>query len=118
MNDYTIDAFVSWTSYTLFLTTIVLNMLIAVMTDRYEIAISEMKFHDAKKRIGRSLRYDLMKGKIYGIFFGKMPQTYHYLFVSIPLSNEQDPDDESEGMIGKIMSFVKSRHEKADEKMG
>ena len=72
-NDYTIDAFVSFTFYTLVLTTIVMNMLIAVMTDRYEIAISEMKFHDAKKKLGRSLRYDLMRRQILGLFQGVIP---------------------------------------------
>ena len=69
-NAYHIDAFVSFTFYTLVLTTIIMNMLIAVMTDRYEIAMAEMKFHDAKKRIGRSLRYDLMRRTILRLFTG------------------------------------------------
>ena len=42
-------------------------------------------------------------------FFKKeKAQTYHYLFVSMPLSYEDDANNEDEGMIGKILHATRS----------
>lgn len=34
--------------------------------------------------------------------------TYHYLFVSMPLSFEDDTNNDDEGMIGKILKVVRA----------
>ena len=34
--------------------------------------------------------------------------TYHYLFVSMPLSFEDDTNNDDEGMIGKILKIVRA----------
>ena len=50
-----------------------------------------------------------------GIFILKLlgkekEQTYHHLFMSIPLSYEDDTNNEDEGMVGKILNVARAHH--------
>ena len=44
------------------------------------------------------------------LFGKKREQTYHYLFISVPLSYEDDTNNEEEGMIGKILNSARTNH--------
>ena len=44
------------------------------------------------------------------LFKRKKEQTYHYLFISMPMSFEDDTNNEDEGMIGKIVNVARNNH--------
>ena len=51
----------------------------------------------------RSLGYERLKVFMLKLFKRDQEQSYHYLFVSMPVSFQDDTINEDEGMIGKIL---------------
>ena len=49
------------------------------------------------------------------LFKGERKQSYHYLFISMPLSFEDETNIEDEGMIGKILNVVRNNHKENQE---
>ena len=47
---------------------------------------------------------------IRGIFKKEKEQTYHYLFVSLPVGFLDDSTNEEEGIIGRILSDTGAKH--------
>ena len=86
-----------------------MNLLIAILSDAYELVQSEKKYYEGKAQLEKSLMFERLV-----VFFMKLKekkeQTYHYLFISMPLSFEDDTNNEDEGMIGKIVNVAKNNH--------
>ena len=80
-----------------------MNLLIAILSDAYELVTSEKKYYDGKAKIERSLMYERLAILVMSFFKKDREQTYHYLFVSMPLGYKDDTNNEDEGMIGKIL---------------
>ena len=94
-----------------------MNLLIAILSDAYEIVTSEKKYYDGKAKIQRSLQYERLAILMLGLFGKKKEQAYHYLFVSMPLGLEEDTNNEDEGMIGKILSVARANHKEVNTKI-
>ena len=92
-----------------------MNLLIAILSDAYELVQSEQKYYDGKAKLHRSLMYE----RIY-VFFLRLlkkeeEQKYLYLFVSMPVNFEEDADIEDEGMIGKIINDARKNHSESKD---
>ena len=93
-----------------------MNLLIAILSDAYELVTSEKKYYDGKAKIERSLMYERIAIFVLKFFKKEKKQTYHYLFVSMPLSYEDDANNEDEGMIGKILHATRSDFKEVSKK--
>ena len=94
-----------------------MNLIIAILSDAYELVQSEKKFYDGKEKIKRSMMYEKFVILVLKLFGKQEEEGYHYLFVSMPLSYEDDTKNEDEGMIGKILNVVRTNHKDADSKI-
>ena len=106
--DLNMTNFVIFIAYTLLITLMLMNLVIAILSDAYELVTSETKYYDGKAKMRRSLMYERLRKFIMKPFTGEKKQTYHYLFVSMPLGYEDDANNEDEGMIGKILHATRS----------
>ena len=100
-------------AYTILITLVLMNLVIAILSDAYELVTSEKKYYDGKAKIRRSLMYEKLRQFILKPFAGEKEQTYRYLFVSMALNFEDDIDNEQEGMIGKILNLNRKHHKEA-----
>ena len=107
-NDLDTTGFLIFMGYTTLITLVLMNLLIAILSDAYELVTSERKFYDGKAKLQRSLMYERLKMFLMKLFKKERKLSYHYLFVSMPLSFEDDTNNEDEGMIGKILKVVRA----------
>ena len=70
------------------------NLIIAILTDSYELVTSEKKYYDSKVKIHRSLMYERLQTIIFSSFKKQTDQTYSYLFISKPLKFKDEADHE------------------------
>ena len=107
--DLSPSRFIIFVAYTTFITLVLMNLLIAILSDAYELVQSEKKYYEGKAQLEKSLMFERLV-----VFFMKLKekkeQTYHYLFISMPLSFEDDTNNEDEGMIGKIVNVARTNH--------
>ena len=89
---------------------VLMNLLISILGDAYELVTSEKKYYDGKAKLQRSLMYERLAILILRLFKSERDQTYHFLFVSMPLNYGDDTTYEDEGMIGKILSANRATH--------
>ena len=106
--------FLIFVVYTTLITLILMNLLITILSDAYELVQSEKKFYDGKAKLKRSLMFERLAIFILGLFGREKEQTYHYLFISMPLSYEDDANNEEEGMIGKILNSARTNHKETE----
>ena len=86
--------FAIFMAYTILITLMLMNLVIAILSDAYELVTSEKKYYDGKAKMRRSLMYERLKTFVLKPFIGEKDQTYHYLFVSMALNYEEDIDNE------------------------
>ena len=101
--DLNTTKFLIFMLFTTLITLILMNLLIAILSDAYELVTSEKKYYDGQTKIRRSLSYERLAMFILKQLGKRSEQTYYYLFASVPLSLEEDTNNEDEGMIGKIL---------------
>ena len=89
--------------YTTLITLVLMNLLIAILSDAYEIVQSERKFYDGKAKLDRTLMYERLAIFFIKLFKIETEQKDQFLFISMPLNYEDDQNIEDEGMIGKII---------------
>ena len=89
---------------------VLMNLLISILGDAYELVTSEKKYYDGKAKLQRSLMYERLAIMILRLLKKEKDQTYHFLFVSMPLNYGDDTTHEDEGMIGKILSANRATH--------
>ena len=82
--------FALFATYCFMITVVIMNLIIAVLSDSYELVSSENKFYEGIKKLEKSLMYERMKRIILKPFKGEKEQTYHYLFVSKPICYDQE----------------------------
>ena len=82
--------FFIFVAYTILITLMLMNLIIAILSDAYELVTSETKYYDGKEKIRRSLMYERLRRFVLKRFTDEPKQTYHYLFVSMPLGYEED----------------------------
>ena len=102
--------------FTTMITLVLMNLIIAILSDAYELVQSEKKYYDGKVKIQRSLMYERFVILFLRLLRREKEEEYHYLFVSMPLSFEDDTNNEDEGMIGKILNVVRNNHKENQEK--
>ena len=103
--------FLIFMTYTVLITLMLMNLVIAILSDAYELVTSENKFYDGKAKLRRSLTYERLRDLALKPFSVQKEQTYHYLFVSMPLVYEEDANTEQEGMIGKLLNTARKHHQ-------
>ena len=108
--DLSPSRFIVFVAYTTLITLVLMNLLIAILSDAYELVQSEKKYYEGKAKLERSLMFERFVMLFMMLFKGKKEQTYHYLFISMPLSFEDETNNEDEGMIGKIVNVTRNNH--------
>ena len=103
--------------YTTLITLVLMNLLIAILGDAYELVQSEKKYYDGKAILSRSLMYERLVMLFLELFKGKKKQEYNYLFISMPLNYEDDANVEDEGMIGKVLNDARKNQKETITKM-
>ena len=96
--------FMIFVVYTTLITLVLMNLLIAILSDAYELVQSEKRYYDGKSKLHRSLMYEKIIVFFMKFYSEEKEQEDHYLFASMPLNYEEDVDNEDEGMIGKILN--------------
>ena len=105
--DLNTTKFMIFVVYTTLITLVLMNLLIAILSDAYELVQAEKKYYDGKAKLSRTLMYERI-----AIFFMRLlkrepEQEDQFLFISMPLNYEEDPNLEDEGMIGKLLNDSK-----------
>ena len=95
--------FMIFAVYTSLITLILMNLLIAILSDAYELVQSERKFYDGKAKLERTLMYERIAIFFMEILKIETAQEDQFLFISMPLNYEDEQNVEDEGMIGKII---------------
>ena len=54
---------------------------------------------------------------LFKAFSREKEQSYHYLFVSMPLNFEDDSNIEDEGMIGKVLNDARKNQKDTNERL-
>ena len=101
--DLSTMSFMIFVVYTSLITLILMNLLIAILSDAYELVQSERKFYDGKAKLERTLMYERLAIFFMEKFKIETAQEDQFLFISMPLNYEDDQNVEDEGMIGKII---------------
>ena len=114
--ELTTSKFLIFVVYTTLITLVLMNLLIAILSDAYELVQSEKRFYDGKAKLHRSLMYERIGKFFMRLYSGEKKQEYHYLFVSMPLSYEDETNNEDEGMIGKILNDSRKNQKDITEK--
>ena len=108
--------FMIFVVYTTLITLVLMNLLIAILSDAYELVQSEKRYYDSKSKLNRSLMYERIIVFFMKLYSEEKEQEYHYLFASMPLNYEEDVDNEDEGMIGKILNDSRKNQKEITEK--
>ena len=110
--------------YTTLITLVLMNLLIAILSDAYELVQSEKKYYDGKAKLSRTLEYERIAIFFMKLLKKKAEQEDQFLFISMPLNYEDDANVEDEGMIGKLLNDSKknqndtiSRFEESKKRM-
>ena len=101
--DLSTMSFMIFVVYTSLITLILMNLLIAILSDAYELVQSERKFYDGKAKLERTLMYERIAIFFMEILKIETAQEDQFLFISMPLNYEDEQNVEDEGMIGKII---------------
>ena len=102
--DLDTSRFIIFVIYTTMITLVLMNLLIAILSDAYELVQSEKKYYDGKAKIHRSLVFERLAQFVLKVLNMEREQSFHYLFVSMPINYEEVTINEEEGMIGKILN--------------
>ena len=102
--------------FTTFIALFLMNLLIAILSDAYELVTSEKKYYNGRALLHRSLSYERLVTFAMKLINGEREQTYHYLFASMPVGFLDDTCTEEEGMIGKILYAARVSHQEICDK--
>ena len=108
--DLNTTKFLIFVVFTTFIALFLMNLLIAILSDAYELVTSEKKYYNGKAQLHRSLSYERLAQFVLRLLMKKQDQTYHHLFVSLPVSFLDDANNEDEGMVGKILHASRMSH--------
>ena len=101
-----VTSFTIFVSYTILITLVLMNLVIAILSDKYESVTAERLFYEGKTMLRRSLVYEKILMLFQRCCSKKREQTYHYLFVSRPQVIEEDVG-ERDGMIGTVLQTAR-----------
>ena len=107
--------FLIFVAYTILITLMLMNLVISILSDAFELVTSENKFYDGKAKLRRSLMYERLRRLVLKSFYKKNEQTYSYLFVSMPLSYGEEANIEQEGMVGKLLNVARRHHKEVSD---
>ena len=109
--------FIIFVAYTILITLMLMNLVISILSDAFELVTSENKFYDGKAKLRKSLMYERLRKLILRPFTVEKEQTYHYLFISMPLSYGEDSNVEQEGMVGKLLNVARKHHKEVSDEI-
>lgn len=105
LDDSKDDGFIAWMNFMIFtfaMTLVLMNLVIAIMSDSYEHVMEIQISADIDILIGDVLELEEIVS-----FFKTPEQRYEYFFISIPSVLAESEEGEWEGMLGKVTRTIK-----------
>merc|ERR1712083_812678 len=110
--ELSMTAFFIFLIYTILITLVLMNLVIAILSDKYEEVMAHKLFFVGRARLDKSLSYEKML-IAFSKFFNETTDSeeakWHYLFVSKALTLDEDEGTQWEGMIGHMVKTFKSQ---------
>ena len=85
------------------ITLVLMNLVISILGDEYELVMAERDFYKGKAMLRKSLVYERLGMFFKRCFRKEIKESSHYLFITRPLTIEEDRNDEWDGMIGTVL---------------
>ena len=102
-------------TYSILITLVLMNLVISILSDRYELVMAEFNYYNGKAKLQKSIAYERLIMFLQNCFCKTKEQSYHYLFITKPLTIEEDRNDEWDGMTGTVLKAVRINHKTVSE---
>lgn len=116
-DDLSFVRFLIYVVFTTAITLVMMNLLVSILGDAYELVTSEKKYYDGRAKLHRSLVYERLLRFISKVFRRDTELPDEYIFASIPYNFGDEGDNDDEGMIGKILYSARMNHKENQEKI-
>ena len=116
-DDLTTVKFLIYVVFTTAITLVMMNLLVSILGDAYELVTSEKKYYDGRAKLHRSLAYERLIRFLRQVVRREPELTFEYIFASIPYNFGDEGDNDDEGMIGKILYSARMNHKESQEKI-
>ena len=77
-DEFDLPSFITYISYTTLIALVLLNLVVGIMSEKYESVVADKHYYEGKAMLRRSLDYE----EFLMLLQKKKEQSYHYIFVS------------------------------------
>ena len=114
-SDLSTTAFLIFLVFTILITVVLMNLVIAILSDKYEEVMASKKYYEGKAKLDKSLSYEKWRRLF---CCGRRTEEEHFfLYVSKPYVLEEGDNSDWVGMIGSITKAFKKESRRVEEKI-